>query len=201
MKPALFLDRDGILNEMVYDENHGLLDSPRRPEQVRLVPGAAFLIRAAQTAGMPAVVVTNQPGIAKGTLTLENLAAVNRRLADLLGAEGASWDALYFCPHHPRGAGHSNPYVCDCDCRKPGPGMLLRAARELRIDLHNSWMVGDGLTDVQAGRAAGCHTMLVANMKSELVAAMASREGASPEVHCDTVTEAARRLFAGHAFT
>lgn len=194
MSPALFLDRDGILNRMVYDENHGVLDSPRRPEQVRLVPGAAALIKAARAGSLPVVVVTNQPGIAKGTLTTQDLDAVNRRLADLLREEGAAWDAIYVCPHHPQGDGHDGAAVQDCECRKPKPGMLLLAARELGIDLRRSWMVGDGFTDVQAGRAAGCHTMLVANVKVEHVEAMMSLPNARPDVHCGSVAEAAQEL-------
>ena len=194
MSPALFLDRDGILNRMFYDENHGLLDSPRQPDQVHLVPGAAALIKTARAAGFPVVVVTNQPGIAKGTLAPEALEAVNERLAELLREEGAEWDAIYVCPHHPQGDGHAGPLVRDCECRKPKPGMLLLAARDLGIDLGRSWMIGDGLTDVQAGRAAGCHTMLVANVKVEHLEAMTTLPGARPDVYSGTVVEAAREL-------
>lgn len=195
MSPALFLDRDGILNRMVYDENHGVLDSPRRPEQVRLVPGAAVLIKTARAANLSVVVVTNQPGIAKGTLMPWELDAVNRRLAEMLGEEGAAWDAIYVCPHHPHGDGHAGPAVRDCECRKPKPGMLLRAAGELGIDLRRSWMIGDGFTDVQAGCAAGCQTMLVANVKIEHVEAMMSLPNARPDVHCRSVAGAAQELF------
>ena len=170
LHPAIFLDRDGTINEMVYDETHGLLDSPRRPEQVSLIPHAAEFIRGAHDAGYKIVVVTNQPGIAKGTLTLAELGAVNQRLAELLAAEDAHWDALYFCPHHPQGDGRAdNPYVQECACRKPKPGLLLRAAAELEVDLKASWMMGDGLNDVQAGHAAGCRSILVTQLKVEQI--------------------------------
>ena len=170
LQPAIFLDRDGTINEMVYDETHGLLDSPRRPEQVSLIPGAAEFMCRARNAAYKLVVVTNQPGIAKGTLTLAELDAVNQRLAELLAAEGAHWDALYFCPHHPQGRpGFSSPYVMDCECRKPKPGLLLRAATDLNLDLTASWMIGDGLNDIQAGNVAGCQTLLVSTVKVEQI--------------------------------
>lgn len=189
MRPALFLDRDGILNEMVYDEDHGLLDSPRRPEQVRLVPGAADLVKAARARHYDIVVVTNQPGIAKGTLTACMLDAVNGRLAALLHEQGVAWDAIYHCPHHPHGSGIVNEFVQDCDCRKPKPGMLLRAASDRGLDLAGSWMVGDGVIDVQAGRAAGCQTILVANLKLELLTKLISAAGGLADVHVPTVAD------------
>ena len=190
MKPALFLDRDGILNEMVYDDDHGLLDSPRRPDQVRLVPGVAELVNVAHEQGYDVIVVTNQPGMAKETLTEDMLDAVNGRLAELLRDQGAAWDAIYHCPHHPRGSGRTNAFVRDCDCRKPKPGMLLRAAQERNLDLARSWMVGDGVVDVEAGRAAGCRTILVANMKLDLVAKLIATTGGLPDVHCCAVRDA-----------
>lgn len=170
MKKAVFIDRDGTLNEMVYNDTHGLLDSPRRPDQVRLIPGAAHFMREVRGWHWPVIVVTNQPGIAKGTLTLADLQAVNRRLTELLAVEGAGWDALYFCPHHPQGGTDGNrEQARDCDCRKPKPGLLVRAAREHDLDLKSSWMVGDGLNDVQAGHAAGCRAILVSRLKLEQV--------------------------------
>lgn len=191
MKPALFLDRDGVLNEMVYDDIHGLLDSPRRPEQVRLVPGATAAIKAARSRGYDVVVVTNQPGIAKGTLTAGDLEAVNGRLAELLREQGAHWDALYHCPHHPCGTGTPNEFIRECDCRKPKPGMLLRAARERGLNLGRSWMVGDGVIDVAAGRAAGCRTILVADLKLEFVVKLVDTARGLPDVHVRGVANVA----------
>ncbi len=166
MKPALFIDRDGVLNAMVYDETHGLLDSPRRPEQVRMIPGAGAFLKEMKAAGFPIIVVTNQPGLAKGTLTERELDAVNAELSRQLAQEGGAWDALRYCPHHPApGHGGNSKYTSACDCRKPAPGMLLDAAREFDIDLSQSWMIGDGLVDVIAGRRAGCKTVLVTSLK------------------------------------
>lgn len=170
MNKAVFIDRDGVLNEMVFDETHGLLDSPRRPEQVRLVPGAGRFLRDVHALGYRIIVVTNQPGIAKGTLTLAQLHAVNNRLLELAGQEGGAWDDLQYCPHHPEcGPGSMPEYVCVCECRKPKPGLLVTAAHEYGLDLSQSWMIGDGLVDVQAGKAAGCRTILVTRLKLEQV--------------------------------
>jgi len=164
------MDRDGTINEMVYDETHGLLDSPRRPEQVVLIPGAAEFMCKARKMDYKLIVVTNQPGIAKGTLTVPELESVNQRLAELLAQEqkGAYWDSLYYCPHHPKGRpGMMSPYVKDCDCRKPKPGLLFRAASEMSLDLPSCWMIGDGLNDVQAAAAAGCRGILITSLKIE----------------------------------
>ena len=175
---AVFIDRDGTLNAMVYDETHGLLDSPRRPAQVRLVKGAADFLRGLRKAGFLTVVVTNQPGIAKGTLTLEELYTVNRKVAGLLEAGHAEWDDLRYCPHHPKGVRRA--FTKRCGCRKPKPGMLVQAAKDHGIDLRKSWMVGDGLNDIQAGRAAGCKTILVTKLKLDQVEQFFSLKGARP---------------------
>ena len=190
MKKAVFIDRDGTLNGMVYDETHGLLDSPRRPEQVRLVKGAADFLRGLKKAGFMTVVVTNQPGIAKGTLTLEELYAVNRKVARLLEAGRAEWDDLCFCPHHPKGV--KRAFAKKCNCRKPKPGMLLQAARDHGINLRKSWMVGDGLNDVQAGRAAGCRTILVTKLKLDQVEQFFALKGARPTAVAASLKEALR---------
>jgi D-glycero-D-manno-heptose 1,7-bisphosphate phosphatase len=190
-RPAVFVDRDGTLNEMVYDETHGVMDSPRRREQVRVIVGAGRFLRELREKGFFISVVSNQPGIAKGTLSPPDLDAVNRRLADLLAAEGGEWDDLRMCPHHPDGGPAGRPeYVRDCACRKPRPGMLLDAARDHGLDLARSWMVGDGLNDIQAGRAAGCRTILVARLKVEHVERFFGESGAVPDAICSSLDEA-----------
>lgn len=180
---ALFIDRDGVLNEMVYDVNHGLLDSPRRPEQLRVMPGAGDFLRQVREMGYAVIVVTNQPGIAKGTLTVNALDELHEMLARELARQGGGgWDALYYCPHHPDGGPWKQPeYVMKCDCRKPAPGMLLHAAAEHGIALARSWMLGDGLTDVQAGRAAGCRTLLLTRLKVNLLEKCFDLTGREPD--------------------
>ncbi len=191
MKRAVFVDRDGTLNEMVFDPDHGLLDSPRRPEQVTLMKNAAKFIDGLRQLGFFIVVVTNQPGVSKGTLTLPELDAVNQRLADLL--KPAHWDDLRFCPHHPE-------FGSPCDCRKPKPGMLMAAARDHGIDLSQSWMVGDGLIDVQAGRAAGCKTVLVTKLKISVVERFFDTGGAEPDEVAPNLMSALE-IIAGRATT
>jgi D-glycero-D-manno-heptose 1,7-bisphosphate phosphatase len=150
-RPALFMDRDGCLTEEMGYINH--------VSRLRLLPRTAEAIRRLNRAGIPAVMVTNQAGIAKGYFSEPVLDAVNRELVSLLAAEGARLDGLYVCAHHPRYG--EPPYRADCDCRKPQPGLLLRAARELDLDLAASTMVGDKISDVEAGQAAGAAGVLV----------------------------------------
>lgn len=197
MNKAVFVDRDGTLNEMVYDENHGTLDSPRKPEEVRLMAEAADFLKTIKKSGYLVIVVTNQPSIARGTLSLNALKAINEKLASLLAAEKAAWDDLRFCPHFPGAVIKKNEYTITCECRKPKPGMLLAAAQEFNIDLPASWMVGDGLNDVQAGKAAGCRSILVTRLKLEQVERFFSLENCRPERIAGNLMEAAEIIQAG----
>ena len=152
---AIFLDRDGTINRYV-----GFL---RNIDDFELLPGAAEAIRAINESGYLAIVVTNQPVIARGEVTEEQLSEIHRKMETLLGREGAYLDGVYYCPHHPdKGfAGERPELKTACECRKPKPGMLLQAAEEFNIDLNRSWMIGDGENDVKAGKAAGCRTVLL----------------------------------------
>jgi D-glycero-D-manno-heptose 1,7-bisphosphate phosphatase len=143
-RPALFLDRDGVIIE-----DPGFL---HRAEEMRLIAGAAQVIAAANQAGVPVVVLTNQSGIGRGYYGWADFAATQERLQDDLAAKGAAIDLVLACPYHPRG---EPPYRhADHPCRKPRPGMLLRAAEYLDLDLSVSWIVGDRASDIQAGHAA-----------------------------------------------
>jgi D-sedoheptulose 7-phosphate isomerase len=166
---CVFLDRDGVLNAMVYDPDFGTVDSPSRPDQVRLLGGVEAAVRALNESGRPVVVVSNQPGIAKGKLSLRRLAAVNEEIEAQLRSGGARVEAFYCCPHHPKG--HVLDYAVACECRKPGTGLLRRAARDLGANLSRSVMVGDGITDVAAGAAAGARTIFVGDLKPYVGAA------------------------------
>ncbi len=154
---AVFLDRDGTVNKYV-----GFL---RNIDDMELLPGAAEAIRRINKSGYLAIVVTNQPVIARGEVTVPELQEIHNKLETLLGREGAYLDAIYYCPHHPdRGFEGEIPELkFDCDCRKPKPGLLLKAAKDYNIDLAASWMVGDRESDIKAGLAAGCKTALVEN--------------------------------------
>lgn len=182
LRSAVFVDRDGTLNEMVYDEVHGILDSPRKPGQVVPMAGAGAFLKGLRAAGYVIVIVTNQPGIAKGTLSLDDLESVNDRLAELLAEDGGSWDHLEYSPYTTQaGPWARQEFVKDSECRKPKPGMLLRAAREHGLDLARSWMVGDGLVDVQAGRAAGCRTILLSKVRVSHIEKFIDLEGSEPD--------------------
>lgn len=152
---AVFLDRDGTLNRYV-----GFL---RHIDEFELLRGVGEAVRCINASGYLAVVVTNQPVIARGEVTVPQLDEIHRKMETLLGAEGAYLDALYYCPHHPHKGyeGEVPELKIDCSCRKPKPGMLLTAAEELNIDLSASFMVGDGENDILAGKAAGCRTVLI----------------------------------------
>jgi len=149
--PAIFLDKDGTLIEDVpYNAD---------PDLIRLLPGAGEGARLLHDAGYALVVATNQSGIARGYFPMSAIAGVEARLRELLAPVPLA--GFYHCPHHPSGV--VAEYATECDCRKPAPGMLLRAATELHLDLARSWMVGDILNDVEAGRRAGCRAALVDN--------------------------------------
>src|SRR5262245_49088812 len=154
---AVFLDRDGTLNAFHRHPERGTFDSPMGPEELVLLRGAAEAVRMINELGLLAIVVSNQPVVAKGKTTLERVDATTDRLRALLTVAGARLDAVYYCLHHPDA---SDPgYRCRCGCRKPEAGLLLQAAVELGIDLAGSYMVGDSPTDAVAGREAGCSTL------------------------------------------
>lgn len=154
---AVFLDRDGTLNKYV-----GFL---RDINDFELLDGVTDAIKAINNSGYLAIVVTNQPVIARGEVTVSQLEEIHNKMETLLGLEGAYIDAIYYCPHHPhKGYGGEIPELkFDCDCRKPKPGMLMQAAKEFNIDLSNSWMVGDSENDIQCGLNAGCKTAMIGN--------------------------------------
>lgn len=156
---AVFVDRDGVINELVPDPVTGLPESPLRPADLRLVPGAPTALGRLAAAGWLLVGVSNQPAAAKGLAPLVQLEAVQRRLVELLAVAGVRFDTFKLCLHHPDGV--VPELTGECECRKPAPGMLLEAGQELGVDLASSWMVGDTDGDVSAGLAAGCHTVLV----------------------------------------
>ncbi len=145
MKPAVFLDRDGTIIENV----HHLAD----PGLVKLIPGAAQAIKLLRQAGVPCVVVSNQSAVGRGILTLETLDLIHQEMCNQLSGSGAMVDGWYFCPEAPK---TNDRTLVDHPDRKPGPGMLLRAAKELNLNLAESWMIGDMVSDLLAGRNAGC---------------------------------------------
>lgn len=163
---AIFLDRDGTLNKYV-----GFLTNI---DELELLDGAAEAVKQINASEYLAIVVSNQPVIARGEVSEDGLQDIHNKLETLLGQEGAYLDAIFFCPHHPHKgyAGERPEYKIECDCRKPKPGMLLAAAEKYNIDLAQSWMIGDSDIDVEAGLAAGCHSIKIETNSRELILAV-----------------------------
>jgi D-glycero-D-manno-heptose 1,7-bisphosphate phosphatase len=150
-RPAVFIDRDGTISEEVGYVNH--------PSRYRVFPFAAEALSKLNSAGWLAVLVTNQAGVARGYFAEEMIGRVHALLAEELARGGARLDAVYYCPHHPSVG--AEPYRLDCDCRKPRPGLVTRAAADLGVDLARSWMVGDRYGDVELARNAGLRSAFV----------------------------------------
>ena len=148
---AVFIDRDGTVSEEVGYVNH--------PSRLRLFPFAADAIRMLNDHGWLAILVTNQAGVARGYFSEDLVGQVHERLRNQLEERGARIDAIYYCAHHPTVG--PPPYRADCDCRKPKPGLIQRAARDFEIDLAQSWMIGDRYGDIELARNAGLRGALV----------------------------------------
>ena len=152
---AVFLDRDGTINKYV-----GFL---RKLDDFELLDGVSKAIKMINESGYLAIVVTNQPVVARGEVTVDELDVIHKKMETLLGQDGAYIDGLYICPHHPDSGfdGEIKELKIECECRKPKPGMILKAAKDFNIDLSNSYMIGDSENDIKAGMAAGCKTRKV----------------------------------------
>jgi D,D-heptose 1,7-bisphosphate phosphatase len=174
---AVFLDRDGTINEHV-----GLVS---RPEQLRLIPGTAAALKKLKAAGAKLLLITNQPVVAREMIDEAGLQLIHDQLQKLLANEGVSLDAIFYCPHHPE-THHpeaSNPYYRrECDCRKPKPGMILEAAEKFGVDMASSYFVGDSTRDIAAASAAGCIPLLVRTGSG-------GADGACPEAEPEAVLE------------
>lgn len=154
---AIFIDRDGTINRYV-----GFL---RDIKDFELLGGVSNAIKMVNASGYLAIVITNQPVIARGEVTVTELENIHNKMETILGNDGAYLDGIYYCPHHPHSGyeGEIPELKIECDCRKPKPGLLLKAAEDYNIDLSESWMIGDGENDVMAGLAAGCKTALISD--------------------------------------
>jgi D-glycero-D-manno-heptose 1,7-bisphosphate phosphatase len=152
-RAAVFLDKDGtLIDDVPYNVD---------PNRVTLARGAGGALRTLKAHGYLLIVVSNQPGVALGRFPLTALQAVEQRMQELLAASGVALDAFYYCPHFPQSA--NVRYAVRCLCRKPQPGLVRRAALDWRIDLKQSWLVGDILDDIEAGNRAGCRSVLIHN--------------------------------------
>jgi D-glycero-D-manno-heptose 1,7-bisphosphate phosphatase len=170
-RAAVFLDRDGVLVEEIFDAQTGEWEAPLRPEDVRLIPGAAAAARRLAEAGYALVLISNQAGYAKGKTDLRSLWLAHERFVELLAGEGVRFDAAFYSYGHPEGVvPHFSGPSLD---RKPGPYNLFIAAAQLDLDLARSWMIGDRQSDVACARAAGVRAILVENAHADLHHALA----------------------------
>ncbi len=188
---AIFLDRDGTINEEV-----GYLDSP---DKLVIFSSAFEAIRLINQSGLKTIVVTNQAGVARGLFGEDLVETIHAALREALRRNGALIDAFYYCPHHPTEG--APPYRQACDCRKPAPGLFLRAARELNLDLSASWMIGDRYNDIEAAHRAGARGVLV---KTGYGADALSGEGPDaetpagrPDLIADDILQAVRLILGG----
>jgi D-glycero-D-manno-heptose 1,7-bisphosphate phosphatase len=177
---AVFLDRDGVINQKAPGERY-----VTRWEDFHLLPGVIEGIAQLNRAGLRVIVVTNQRCVAKGLLTEADLEKLHRQMCEHLAAAGARIDAIYYCPHELAPA---------CDCRKPAPGMLLRAARTHGLDLATSWMIGDSDSDIQAGKNAGCRTARLWGKKRTESDAAVDRPAAAADIVAASFLDAIEQI-------
>ncbi len=181
MSKAIFLDKDGtLIPDIPYNVD---------PGKIILQENTSEGLRQLQKEGYLIVIISNQSGVARGLFPEEALAGVKLRVEALLRMEGVRLDGFYYCPHHPGGT--VDGFSVDCACRKPKPGMIVKAADDLGIDLHQSWMIGDILHDIEAGKTAGCRTILI-NNGNETEWEMSERR--IPDYMVKTINEAAKLI-------
>ena len=166
MNRAVFLDRDGVINRIVYHQDLGILDTPFTPSQFELLPDAVKSIQILNGLGLKTILISNQPGIAKGHFDYKTFLTIEEKMLKSLNQNKAKLDGVYYCFHHPEG--RLKTYRKECDCRKPKAGLLMKASKDFNLDLKNSYLIGDGITDIQAGKSAGCITFLLGNHKCDL---------------------------------
>ena len=188
---VVFLDRDGVINRYSYNAESGTFDSPASPAAFHILPGVGEAIACLNKEHIPAIVVSNQPGIAQGKFSTAQLDAINEEMRVQLAAFGAHLDGVLYCRHHPEGV--LPDYATACECRKPKPGLLLRAACERNIDLAHSFFIGDGVPDILAGRAAHVKTVLIAGFRCTVCEEFAAR-GAVPDFVARDLNEAVRLI-------
>jgi D,D-heptose 1,7-bisphosphate phosphatase len=188
MTRAVFLDRDGVVNELVYFQEHEIIDSPFTARQFNILPGVTEAIKRFHSASYLVVVVSNQPGIAKGHMSEDAFEAIKQKMKNELSKANEYLDGEYYCLHHPESSVSELRKICDC--RKPKPGLLLRASRDMHIELNCSWLIGDNISDIKAGSNAGCRTVLIGKMKCEVCALM-EEQNTRPEKIAANLQEAA----------
>ncbi len=181
MKKALFLDRDGVIIKMVFDSENGTAHPPRNISNLEYENGIFDLLNFSMKKGFLNILISNQPDIGLGKISAYHFQKIKKRIDDDLSAHQVKLDAQYFCFHHP--FAEIGKYKTVCNCRKPKPGMIIKAAKDFNIDLTQSYMIGDGVNDVIAGHQAGCKTILVTNnLESENLRVLGNKlQGIKPD--------------------
>ncbi len=188
---AVFLDRDGVVNELLFHQEMGIIETPFTVDQFKLKKNVGRAIRRINRLGFKVIIVSNQPGIAMRHFSRKTLEAINLKMIQSLAKDKARLDGIFYCLHHPvKGLGALKK---KCACRKPKPGLLFQAAKLFNIDLKKSFMIGDSILDVQAGKAAGCETILLAHLKCDLCHLMA-RRGIKPDYLVKDILTAAKTI-------
>jgi histidinol-phosphate phosphatase family protein len=179
---AVLLDRDGVINALVYHEDAGVIDAPFKHSQFKLLPRVPEAIRLLNDMGLKTAIVSNQPGIAKGHLKPAMLKAFESRMLSEIRSAGGHIDRIFYCMHHPKAK--KPDFRQTCRCRKPEIGLLEQAARELQVSLLECYMIGDGIPDLLAGVRAGCRTIFIGRWKCEIC-----QFTEAPHVHAALVAE------------
>jgi len=187
---AVFLDRDGVINHNVLNSETGEFESPLTAADFAFIPGSLDAMCALRSAGFLLFLVSNQPNVAKGKCTHEQLSAIQREFVSGLSEAGIDFTRFYYCLHHPQGivTGYSGP----CECRKPSPYFLLTARSQFNLDLRRSWMIGDRQTDIECGKAAGAGTIFI-----DAEEPPSRRCGIQPDMVAPDLRSAARLILAG----
>jgi D-glycero-D-manno-heptose 1,7-bisphosphate phosphatase len=194
-RPGIILDRDGTLVDVVRDEELGVISVAFHPAQLRLLPGVIAGLTQLRDAGYVFAIASNQPAPAKGQFSAEAVTRTNQALVALLAESGIRIDALEVCMHHPTGGEGGDPaLVFDCDCRKPKPGLLKRAAEHADLDLGRSFMIGDSSADVRAAHAAGAHSALIFSLDRCELCPLRSGPSPRPELVAPRFDELARQI-------
>jgi D-glycero-D-manno-heptose 1,7-bisphosphate phosphatase len=183
MKKAIFLDRDGVLNKLILNPATLEYEPPHSPKDLVLYPDVIESLRILMESGFVLFLVSNQPDYAKGKTTLENIYSVHSKFDHILTSEGIHFREYYYCYHHPNGVVPEYSFVCEC--RKPKPNFLLKAAHDYGIDLKNSWMIGDRDSDIECGKEAGTQTIMI-----EEPCSSGSRGSSSPDKFATNLKDA-----------
>ena len=183
MKKAVFLDRDGVINRLVYNAVTDQFESPHREEDLEFFPWSINALRALQQKGYMLFLISNQPSHAKGKTPLERIKAIHARFDEILRGEEITFSEYYYCYHHPQGI--VDEYTCECQCRKPKPYFIVKAKEEYGFDESASWLVGDRDSDIFCGEQAGLRTILIRESHS-----VGHQGKSSPTLSADTLEDA-----------